>query len=385
MNISPFKLERYFAEYEFKVKYLLSPSDCESLSMSELLGMADEDSLAMWNHLRLGYTESPGRPALRWEVSRLYRDLDPDNVVIAVPEEAIFIAMNTLLRPGDHVVSVFPAYQSLYEIANAIGGEVTPWMFELGDGEWRLDLNKLEESLTDRTRLLVRNFPHNPTGYLPTRADLDAIIALARKHDLTIFCDEMYRLLEHDPARRLPAMCDLYERGISLSGLSKSFALPGLRVGWLATQDRALIERWLAFKDYTTICNSAPGEVLGLIALRAKQSIVARNLEIVRANVKVAESFFAAHSDYLQWIKPLAGSIAFPQWLAAKPVEQFCQEMLDQQGVMIVPGSIFDYPSQLPHQSQHFRVGLGRRNFPEALERVRDYLPPHRHPARLRT
>lgn len=374
VNINPFKLERYFAQYEFKVNYLLSPSDCESLSMSELLGMADSDSLAMWNGLRLGYTESSGHPVLRWEISRLYQTIQPDSVVIAVPEEAIFVAMNTLLRPGDHMVSVFPAYQSLYELADAIGCQVTRWMFELVDGEWRLDLNQLERSLTDRTRLLVLNFPHNPTGYLPSPAELEAIIALARKHDLTIFCDEMYRLLEHDPARRLPAMCDLYEKGISLSGLSKSFALPGLRVGWLTTRERGLVEKWLAFKDYTTICNSAPSEVLGLIALRAKEAIIARNLEIVRANVKVAEAFFAAHDDYLQWIKPLAGSIAFPRWLAAKPVEQFCREMLDRQGVMIVPDSIFDYPSQLPDRSQHFRVGLGRRNLPEALERIRDYL-----------
>jgi aspartate/methionine/tyrosine aminotransferase len=374
MNISPFKLERYFAEYEFKVKYLLSPSDCEGLSMSELLGMADSDSLAMWNGLLLGYTESSGHPALRREVSRLYQTTRPDDVVIAVPEEAIFIAMNTLLRPGDHVVSVFPAYQSLYELAAALGCEVTRWMFELVDGEWRLDLNRLEQSLTDRTRLLVLNFPHNPTGYLPSRAELDAIITLARKHSVYIFCDEMYRLLEHDPARRLPAMCDLYEKGISLSGLSKSFALPGLRIGWLATREPALVEKWLAFKDYTTICNSAPGEVLAIMALRAKEAIVARNLGIVQANAKLAEEFCAEHGGHLRWIRPHGGSIAFPQWLAAKPVEVFCKEILDQNGVMIVPGSIFDYPAQLNDRGQHFRVGLGRRNLPEVLERVRDYL-----------
>ncbi len=374
MNIKPFKLERYFAEYEFKVKYLLSPSDCEGLAMSELLGLADSRGLAYWNTLKLGYTESPGHPALRAEIAGLYQTLAPEQVVVAVPEEAIFIAMNTLLGPGDHVVSVFPAYQSLYELAQAIGCEVTRWPVELVDGEWQFDLNKLEQGLTGRTRLLVLNFPHNPTGFLPSRAELDAIIELARQRGIYIFCDEMYRFLEHDPVRRLPPVCDLYEKGISLSGLSKSFALPGLRLGWLAAQERALIDRWLAFKDYTTICHSAPSEALGIIALRAKQIIVARNLEIVRANVKVAETFFAAHSDHLQWIKPLAGSIAFPRWVAARPVEDFCQEALDQQGVMIVPGSIFDYPSQLHHQSQHFRVGLGRRNLPEVLERVRDCL-----------
>ena len=171
MSISPFKLERYFAQHEFTAQYLLSPSDCESLALHDLLQLADPDSLTLWNELRLGYTESPGHPLLRAEVARLYRNMTPADVLIAAPEEAIFIAMQTLLKPGDQVVTMLPAYQSLYEIARSIGCEVTPWTLELGGDGWRLDLDRLERSLTDRTRLLVLNFPHNPTGYLPSRAE----------------------------------------------------------------------------------------------------------------------------------------------------------------------------------------------------------------------
>lgn len=368
MSISPFKLERYFAQHEFTAKYLLSPSDCESLSLRELLHLADPDSLTLWNELKLGYTESPGHPLLRAEIARLYRNITPDDVLIAVPEEAIFIAMQTLLKPGDHVVTLVPAFQSLYEVARAIGCDVTRWTLELGTAGWQIDLDRLERSLTDRTRLLVLNFPHNPTGYLPTRGELDAIVQLARQHNLTIFCDEMYRLLEYDPARRLPPICDLYEQGISLSGLSKTFALPGLRLGWLAMPGRTLLEQWLTYKDYTTICNSAPSEVLAIMALRAKEAIITRNLNLIRQNLQVAEQFFAEQRKHFVWIKPQAGSIAFPRWVAATPVEQFCQAVLDQQNVMIVPGSIFDYPGN------HFRLGLGRQNFAEALQRVSDYL-----------
>jgi aspartate/methionine/tyrosine aminotransferase len=216
--------------------------------------------------------------------------------------------------------------------------------------------------------LLILNFPHNPTGYLPSRSELDSVLELARKYHLYVFCDEMYRLLEYDPSRRLPSMCDLYENGIALSGLSKAFALPGLRVGWLVTQDRALLEQWLTFKDYTTICNSAPSEVLGIMALQAKNTILARNLAIIQENLRVADQFFAEQRERFVWIRPQAGSIAFPKWVADTPVEQFCQSILDQQGVMIVPGSIFDFPGN------HFRLGLGRRNLAEALQRVRDYL-----------
>jgi aspartate/methionine/tyrosine aminotransferase len=364
MPIQPFKLERYFALYEFKVQYLLSPSDCEALSLAELLQMAAPESRQLWDELKLGYTESPGHPLLRGEVARLYQRIPPDQVVIAAPEEAIFVAMNTLLAPGDHVIAISPAYQSLYEVARSLGCSLTPWALAPAAGGWQLDPDSLERLVTPQTRLLVVNFPHNPTGYLPSRGELDAIVVFARRHGLYIFSDEMYRLLEYHAAARLPALCDLYEKGISLSGLSKSFALPGLRVGWLAAQETALVGRWLAFKDYTTICNSAPSEILGVIALQAGERILARNLELVRQNLALAEGFFAAHPAHFEWLPPRAGSIAFPRWIGGGPVEPFCQRALDEQGVMIVPGSIFDFPGG------HFRIGLGRKNLGEGLARL---------------
>jgi aspartate/methionine/tyrosine aminotransferase len=369
MSIAPFQLERYFALYEFKVKYLLSPSDCQSLSMAELLEMAASASLELWQGLRLGYTESQGHPLLREEVARLYQHISPEDVLIATPEEAIFIAMQTLLRPGDQVVAIAPAYQSLHEIARSIGCEVIDWNLAPAlDGTWRLDLGQLEASLTDRTRLLVINFPHNPTGYTLSAGELEALIRLARQHDIVVFSDEMYRLLEYAPGMRLPAVCDLYEKGISLSGLSKAFALPGLRIGWLAAQERTLMESWLTFKDYTTICNSAPGEILGMIALQNKEQIIQRNLAIIRENLASAQRFFGEHASQFGWFAPKAGSVAFPEWRGAGTVEQFCQAALDKQGVMIVPGSLFGFPGN------HFRIGLGRRNLPEALEHVGEYL-----------
>jgi aspartate/methionine/tyrosine aminotransferase len=366
--LNPFKLERYFARYEFKVKYILSASDCEGLAMADLLGMASPESLKLWQELKLSYTESQGHPLLRAEVAGLYQHIAPDDVVIAAPEEAIFITMQALLKPDDHVIVVSPAYQSLFEIAASIGCRVTRWMLSPGAGGWRLDLAALEQAITPQTRLLVVNFPNNPTGYLPSRSDWEAMIALARSHQITIFSDEMYRLLERDAAARLPAMCDAYERGISLSGLSKSFALPGLRLGWLATQSPDWTAAWLHYKDYTTICLSAPSEILGIIALQNKESILQRNRDIIAQNIAIAGQFFGAQRDYFSWIAPQAGSVAFPQWLGGAPVEQLCQEIFDQRGVMIVPGSLFDYPGN------YFRIGLGRKNFGEAIEQVNKYM-----------
>ena len=134
MQITDFKLERYFAEHEFKVRYLLSASDCEALALDELLGMADARTLALWHGLKLSYTESQGHPQLRSEVAGLYQAVRPEDVLIAAPEELIFIAMNALLRPGDHVIATFPGYQSLYAIAEALGCSVTRWPLEVRGG-----------------------------------------------------------------------------------------------------------------------------------------------------------------------------------------------------------------------------------------------------------
>jgi aspartate/methionine/tyrosine aminotransferase len=368
MHIQPFKLERFFAQYEFKVQYLLSSSDVESLSLTELLQMAAPESLALWQELHLGYTESPGHPLLRAEVAGLYRHIRAENVIIAAPEEAIFIAMQAFLSANDHVISVSPAYQSLYEVARSIGCRITPWKLQASPDGWQLDLKQLEQSITDQTRLLVINFPHNPTGYLPTLSEFEAIIRLADRYGIYIFSDEMYRLLEYAPADQLPSICDVYAKGIALSGLSKAFALPGLRIGWLAAQDHSWTERWLAWKDYTTICNSAPSEILGIIALQNRAQILQRNLDIIQTNLAYADHCFREQNDMFTWSKPQAGSVAFPQWLGIGPVEEFCQNVLDQQGVMLVPGSLFDFPGN------HFRLGLGRSNFAKAIKHVESYL-----------
>lgn len=368
MPINEFKLERYYAKYEFSAKYMFSSSDCESLKMSELLDMAKPVEVKLWEELSLGYTESQGLPILREAVANTYESVHPEQVVMAAPEEAIFIAMQSLVSAGDEVVVVWPAYQSLYEVARSMGCKVIPWSMQLGPSGWQLDFFALEGLITPRTRLVVINFPNNPTGYLPTQSELDVIVRTARSHNLFVFSDEMYRMLERDQSQRLPAICDIYEKGVSLSGLSKAYALPGLRMGWLATRYDPLPGQFLAMKDYTTICCSAPSEVLALIALGNLETITRRNREIIQGNLDKASRFFKNRELLFHWVEPKAGSVAFPQWLGDQSVEQFCLDVVDRQGVMIVPGNMFEF------SGSHFRVGLGRRNFNEALEKLGDYL-----------
>ena len=233
MKLGRFELERYFSRYEFSVRHLLSSSDCESLPMAELVDWADEECLELWRTLRLGYTESPGLPLLRREIAGMYEGVAPDDVLEVVPEEGIFLTMTALLEPGDHVIVTWPGYQSLYSLAQAMGCEVSFWRPDEAQG-WRYDPADVRRALRPTTRLIVANFPHNPTGYLPPRADYEELLAVAAEAGVHLFSDEMYRWLEQDPAERLPSAAERYERAVTLCGLSKTFALPGLRVGWLA-------------------------------------------------------------------------------------------------------------------------------------------------------
>jgi len=368
MKITPFALERYFARYEFTARYLLSSSDCEALSMKELVGMASPDTRKIWEGLSLGYTESSGHLLLREKICTLYDDLDAEDVLVTVPEEGIFLAMNSLLKKGDHVICISPAYQSLYEIARSAGCEVTPWQARTQEEKWFFDIDDLREAIRSNTKMIIVNFPHNPTGYLPTAEVLKEIVSLATEKGIYLFSDEMYRGLELSGRTTLPGACDIYRNAISLSGLSKTYGLPGLRIGWLASKNRDVIKRVSSLKDYTTICHSAPSEVLGIIALENASLISRRNLAIVEKNLKMAREFFSGYKDKFTWFEPLAGSIAYPRLEMDMDVFDFCEGSVRDKNVMVVPSrSLLD-------ESQHFRIGLGRRNFPEALSVFEEYV-----------
>lgn len=367
MKIQPFKLERYFAKYEFSAPYLLSCSDCEALTKKELLAMADENSLKLWNDLKLGYTESQGHPILREEIAKLYQNIKPEQVLVITPEEGIFIAMNNLLEKGNHVVTTFPGYQSLYEIANSLGCEVSKWTPK-NENDWIFDIDNLKSLIRDNTKLIVINFPHNPTGATLQEHELKEIIDIARQKNITVFSDEMYRFLEHDQANRTSSACDLYDNAISLFGMSKSFALAGLRIGWLATKNSDLLKRLATYKDYTTICSSAPSEILAIMALRAKDKILKRNLDIIEGNLKILDKFFAKHAKLFDWHTPKSGPIGFPTLKANVDIADFCHDLVEKKGVMLLPSKVYDF------KGNYFRIGFARKNMSEALEKLEEYL-----------
>jgi aspartate/methionine/tyrosine aminotransferase len=368
MDLPEFSLERHFARHEFSSRYLLSASDCESLAMADLLDQADAGLRGLWDRLRLGYTESQGLYELRREIGSLYLTTGPADALVLAPEEGIFVAMNCLLGAGHHMVCTFPAYDSLYRVAQALGCEVDLWEPEETDGGWHFRVETLEALLRPDTRLLVVNFPHNPTGCLPTAGEFERIVRLARERGAYLFSDEMYRLLEPRSDLRLSSAVDLYERAVTLAGMSKAFGLPGLRIGWLATRDRHLLEKCAAFKDYTTICSSGPSELLALMALRGRDGILqeqrarlARNREALGAFTRRWERVFAARPGD-------AGPVCFPRVLAPEGAEAFCRRVQEEAGIMILPSTVYGYGDE------HVRLGLGREDLPAALDALDEYL-----------
>lgn len=369
MRIADFALERYFARWEFHVRHVLCASDVEPLPLADLVALADDETRRLWETLRLGYTESAGHPLLRAEIARLYETATSEDVLTFTgAEEGIFLAMHALLSAGDHAVVAWPAYQSLYEVARSVGAAVS--LVPLDDRGWGLDPDRLLAELRPNTRAIVVNFPHSPTGALLSRDAFAYLTREAETRGITLFSDEVYRYLEFDDTTRLPAAVDLGQRLLSLGVMSKSFALAGLRVGWIATHDRDLLNRMNRLKDYTTICGSAPSEILALMALRAREQVIARSREIIQRNLPLLDGFFGRHETRFSWVRPRAGSVGFPRLCTNAPgaVDDFCARLVKREGVLLLPGSQFEHPGN------HFRIGFGRADMPEALEKLEDFV-----------
>jgi aspartate/methionine/tyrosine aminotransferase len=369
MNLPPFKLERYFAKYEFNTEFLLCSSDCEAMSISELLAF-EADAAEKFQNVWLGYTESKGRPSLRKEICNLYTTIKPENILVhSGAGEAIYLFMHAVLKKNDHVIVHTPHYQSLSEIATSIGCEICAWPAR-EENDWALDVDELKKLIQLNTKVIIINTPHNPTGYLMSHEDFEAVNKLAQENNILLFSDEVYRESEYDVADRLPAACDMGEHAVSLGVTSKTYGLAGLRIGWVATKNEKVYKQMAALKDYTTICNSAPSEFLAEVALRNRQKLIDRNLGIIKNNLAIIDGLFARYSSLFSWTRPKAGSMGFPKLLKGD-VEEFCDDLVKKAGVLLLPGSMYD------DASNHFRLGLGRKNLPQAVERLEGYLKKH--------
>ena len=366
-----FALETYFSKWEFSARHHMTASDAQSMSLAELLEMASlpPDTL---NSLHLGYTETWGAPDLRAAIAQTYEHMRAENILcFAGAEEGVYAAMRVLLSQDDHAIVVVPNYQAAETLPLEICS-VTGVALDAGNG-WQLDIDDIEAAIQPNTKLVSVCFPNNPTGKIIAAEDWAKLISLCRKHGLYLFSDEVYRLLELDGSKRIVQAADAYEKGLSLNVMSKAYGLPGLRIGWIACQDKELLLRLERYKHYLSICNSAPSERLAVIALGVREKILAKNLALMRRNIAKLDSFFADYPKLFDWSHPDGSCIAYPKFTGRGGVDAFCADLVEDSGVLLLPASI--YTSELMATPEgHFRIGFGRKGIEEGLSAFRDYL-----------
>ncbi len=370
-----FELETFFSRWEFTAKHHMTASDAQSMTVAELLQLAGKEQDALGD-LHLSYTETWGAPSLRDAIANTYDNLVAENILcFAGAEEGVYAAMRVLLQAGDHAVVAVPNYQAAetvpLELCEVTGVRLDP------ANSWRLDIDEVKQAIRPNTKLISVCFPNNPTGAIIPQADYQELIALCRKHDLYLFSDEVYRLLELDEEKRIDQAADVYEKALSLNVMSKAYGLPGLRIGWLACQDTDLLLRIERYKHYLSICNSAPSERLAEIALGVRDKLLQRNRNLMANNLTKLDAFFADYPEYFEWQPPDGGCIAYPKYIGPGDVENFCTELVEKSGVLLLPASI--YSSELmPSPTDRFRIGFGRANMDEGLAAFRAFLAEHR-------
>lgn len=351
MDIKPFQVEEWMNAYETQCRYNIAETCVDSISLEALFSLTGEDLQAFWksfSRLRLTYGDIEGSPSLLEGIASLYTTIKRQHIIpthgAAGANHHIFYS---LVRPGDRVVTLVPTYQQLYSIPESYGAQVITLSLHPEDG-FLPDLSTLRSLVTKGTRMLCINNPNNPSGALMPESMLQEIVEIARQADCYLLCDEVYRHLNQEDIY-IPSIADLYEKGISVSSMSKVFSLAGIRLGWIATRDPEVRKSCLSHRDYNLISCGMWDEHVGAIALKGKEKVLARSQSLIRENLAVLDTWIK-HEPHLSYCKPQAGTTALVFYDYDIPSVDFCRRLVTDYGALVTPGDCFD----IPHS---FRIG----------------------------
>jgi aspartate/methionine/tyrosine aminotransferase len=368
LKFKSFELERWFSKYEHDCEIMMGESGVKPLTFKELLDLTG-NSIEKVLDTKLGYGWSNGLPKLRELIVEEYEDLDADSIVVTNgAAEANFIISYTLLEPTSEVVTIFPTYAQLWQVGDNLGARVEKWRL-LMDNNYKPNIDQLADMISENTDLIIINYPHNPTGAVIERQDLEQICGLAEQHNTPLLSDEIYRGLEYNVTDRAPPAADLYENAISVAGLSKIYGLPGLRIGWLACKNKELLNRIWSFRDFTSICNGVLNEKVAAIALQHRELLRERGRKIAIENFEILKQWVDDHSDVISWVPPKAAVLTMLMYHFDMDSETFCRGLIEEKSVFTAPGSCFEAEKQ-------FRVGFGydTERLKEGLRRLSNYL-----------
>ena len=363
----------------YDIKHRFYASSAEPLSHKELIEAAarngDHHLIDLYNDHPLGYAETSGSLDLRTEIATLYGPkITAENIVIFPgAQTGMTLTAQALLHQGDHAIIITPSYQSLEEGAKLAGCDITRVALS-PDNDWVLDLAAVKAAIKPNTKYIAYNDPHNPTGALMSVDIKMALIALAEQHDITIFSDEVYRLLEIAPNEKSPSMVDLSDTAIALSTMSKPWGAGGTGIGWVACQDKGVIAKLIKSQQIYAVCFSRPGEIQAMMAIRSKDEIIGKNMKIIEDNLKLLDNFFEINKDLFEWFHPQAGGTGFVEFKGPISAGALSKMLLEQE-ILVFPPSIFDCDDNL---KQYFRIGFSRKTMPAALLAFEEFINKHR-------
>lgn len=370
MKIKPFAVEEWMNAWEVGAKYNIAETCVDSISMNELFELTGEDKTEFLNRLcarRLSYGDIEGLPEFRKGVCGLYKTLNIENIVPTHGASgANHHVFYSLISPGDRVVSIIPTYQQLYSIPESYGADVQ--ILHLSkENNYLPDLEKLRRLVTPETKMICINNPNNPTGALMSEQLLREIVEIARSADAWILCDEVYRHLSQEDGW-CPSIVDLYEKGISVSSMSKVFSLAGLRLGWIATHDMSVVKSCLSHRDYNLVSCGVFDEMLAAAALKHSDKLLERSRKIVRENLQILDDWVSSE-PHVSYVKPQAGTTALVYYDLDISSYEFCEEMYKKTGAFVTPGDCFEVP-----HSMRIGYAYGKQDLIDGLKAISEYI-----------
>ena len=370
MKIKPFAVEEWMNAWEVGAKYNIAETCVDSISMNELFELTGEDKTEFLNRLcarRLSYGDIEGLPEFRKGVCGLYKTLNIENIVPTHGASgANHHVFYSLISPGDRVVSIMPTYQQLYSIPESYGADVQ--ILHLSkENNYLPDLEKLRRLVTPKTKMICINNPNNPTGALMSEQMLREIVEIARSADAWILCDEVYRHLSQEDGW-CPSIVDLYEKGISVSSMSKVFSLAGLRLGWIATHDMSVVKSCLSHRDYNLVSCGVFDEMLAAAALKHRDKLLERSRKIVRENLQILDDWVSSE-PHVSYVKPKAGTTALVCYDLDISSYEFCEEMYKKTGAFVTPGDCFEVP-----HSMRIGYAYGKQDLIDGLKAISEYI-----------
>ncbi|MEA2005975.1 MAG: aminotransferase class I/II-fold pyridoxal phosphate-dependent enzyme [Acidobacteriota bacterium] len=366
MKIETFELERTQSLWENRVKHNLTESGLLPYTLTELLG---EKEIAKLFSIRIGYGQTNGSIELRETISRLYPGTDLDNVIVTNgAAEANFILTWSLLAPGDELILIVPNYMQIWGIAHSNGVSVKtfPLREELN---WGPDIEELKRLVSQKTKIISVCNPNNPTGAIMSQHDMEEIIRIAREVDAWVHADEIYRGSELNGIES-PSFSGLYEKVIISSGLSKAYALPGLRIGWLVGP-KDIIEKAWKYHDYTSITAGILSHYIATVVLQPemRKKVLSRSRKILNENLEEVKTFVKKHQDLFNFIPPRAGGMAFMRYNLEINSTELCTKLREEKNVFIIPGDCF-------RMDHYIRLGIGneKEEFITGLNLISEFL-----------